>query len=64
MVACAPGQAPTVLALIIGSILAVMLFVLPTFGQTASQPVPENASAKSYGDGWECNIGFWLNENT
>lgn len=54
---------PTVMALFIGSILAVMLFALPAFGQTAGQPMPENASAKSYGDGWECNIGFRLNEN-
>lgn len=61
--ACAPAQTPTVMALFIGSILAVMFFVLPAFGQTASQPMPENASAKSYGDGWECNIGFRLNEN-
>ncbi len=61
--ACAPAQTPTVMALFIGSILAVMLFVLPAFGQTASQPMPENASAKSYGDGWECNIGFRLNED-
>ncbi|GAA4215227.1 hypothetical protein GCM10022290_00080 [Sagittula marina] len=26
--------------------------------------MPENASAKSYCDGWECNIGFRLNEDT
>ena len=61
--ACAPAQTPTVMALFIGSILAVMLFALPAFGQTAGQPMPDNASAKSYGDGWECNIGFRLNEN-
>ncbi|MDP2520880.1 hypothetical protein Q8W33_20125 [Shimia thalassica] len=61
--ACIPAQTPTVMALFIGSILAVMLFVLPAFAQTDAQPMPENASAKSYGDGWECNIGFRLNEN-
>ena len=51
------------MALFVGSITAVLLFALPTFAQTASQPMPENASTKSYGDGWECNIGFRLNEN-
>lgn len=59
-----PAQTPTVMALFIGSIIAVLLFALPVFAQTASQPMPENASAKSYGDGWECNIGFRLNEST
>lgn len=61
--ACVPAQTPTVMALFIGSILAVLLFALPAFGQTAGQPMPDNASAKSYGDGWECNIRFRLNEN-
>ena len=54
---------PTIMALVIGSIIAVLLLALPAFAQTAAQPMPENASAKSYGDGWECNIGFRLNEN-
>ncbi len=61
--ACTPAQTPTVMALFIGSIFVVMLFVLPAFGQSAGQQVPENASAKSYGDGRECNIGLWLNKN-
>lgn len=56
--ACAPAQTTTVMALFIGSILAVMLFILPAFGQTAGQLVPENASAKSYGNGWECLHGL------
>lgn len=51
------------MALFMGSIIAVMLFVLPAFAQSAALPIPENASAKSYGDGWECNIGFRLSEN-
>ncbi len=54
---------PTIIALFIGSIIAVLLFSLPAFAQTATQRMPENASVKSYGDGWECNIGFRLNEN-
>ena len=55
---------PTAGILIIGLIVTVLSLALPAFGQTADQPMPENASAKSYGDGWECNIGFRLNENT
>lgn len=61
--ACAPAQTATVMALFIGSVLAVMLFALPAFGQTAGQPMPDNASAKLYGDGRECNIGFRLNKS-
>lgn len=60
----APAQTLTVMALFVGSILTLMLLALPAFAQTGSQPMPENASAKSYGDGWECNIGFRLNETT
>ena len=54
---------PTVMALFVGSIIAVMLLALPAFAQTAALTMPENASAKRYGSGWECNIGFRLNEN-
>lgn len=54
---------PTIMAPVIGSIIAILLLALPAFAQTAAQPMPENASAKSYGGGWECNIGFRLNEN-
>ncbi|UWS77992.1 hypothetical protein N1037_11900 [Phaeobacter sp. G2] len=61
--ACAPAETPTIIALFVGSILAVILLLTPAFAQTGSQPMPENASAKSYGDGWECDIGFRLNEN-
>ena len=61
--ACAPAKTPTIIALFVGSILAVILLLTPAFAQTGSQPMPENASAKSYGDGWECDIGFRLNEN-
>lgn len=49
--------------LFIGLIAAVLLFALPAFAQSAPLPIPENASAKSYSDGWECNTGFRLNEN-
>lgn len=35
-------------------ILALFILALPAI----SQSMPENASAKSYGDGWECDIGY------
>ncbi len=47
-------------ALIVLPICALLLFSTPAYAQSTSQPVPENASAKSYGDGWECNIGYRL----
>lgn len=50
--------------LFLGLIAAVLLYALPAFAQSTAPPMPENASAKSYGDGWECNIGFRLNENS
>lgn len=56
-----PANTSTVMALFMGSTIAVILLALPAFSQTATQSMPENASAKSYGDGWECDIGFRLN---
>ncbi len=58
----ASAKTPTIIALFVGPILAVILLLTPAFSQTGSQPMPENASTKSYGDGWECDIGFRLNE--
>lgn len=43
----------------LGTLCAVMLMALPSF----AQPVPDNASAKSYGDGWECDIGYRQRED-
>ncbi len=59
---CTPAQRPPIIGLFAGSILALMLFVLPALAQNSAQPMPENASTRSYGDGWECDIGFRLNE--
>ena len=53
-----PTDTPTFMALFMGSIIAVLLFALPAFAQSAALPIPENASAKSYGDGWECDRNF------
>ena len=39
-----------------GPIIALFLFAMPAFAQT----MPENASAKSYGEGWQCNVGYRL----
>ena len=64
IVAQIPTETPTVVVQLMGLIFAVLLLALPAVAQTAAQPIPENASAKSYGDGWECNTGFRLNENT
>lgn len=44
------------------SVCFLFLAVLPALAQTTSLPLPENASPKSYGEGWECNIGYRLNE--
>lgn len=51
------------MALLMGAIIAVLLLALPGVAQTTARAMPENASAKSYGGGWECNTGFRLNEN-
>lgn len=64
VVAQIPANTSTVMALFMGVIVAVILLAHPAFSQTAVEPMPENASAKSYGEGWECNIGFRLKEKT
>jgi len=58
-----PADTATVTTLLAGLVIAVMLLSLPAFAQTAAQPMPENASAKKYASGWECNIGFRLNDD-
>ena len=55
---------PTFMTLFMSSIIAILLFTLPVTAQTASQPMPDNASVKSYGEGWECDPGYRLNKNT
>ena len=47
-----------VMWLLAASLCALFLTTLPAQAQTTLQPMPENAIAKSYGAGWECNIGF------
>ncbi|WP_223428432.1 hypothetical protein [Tateyamaria pelophila] len=46
--------------LFMGSICILLLFAMPAVAQSTATPMPENASAKSYGDGWECDIGYRL----
>lgn len=43
-------------AFLVGPIFALLVLALPAFAQS----MPENASPRSYGDGWECNIGYRL----
>ena len=50
----------TIKALFVFPVCALFLFSLPAPAQSTSQSMPENASAKSYGDGWKCNIGYRL----
>lgn len=45
-----------IMALFVGSICILFLFAMPAFAQS----MPENAGAKSYGSGWECNVGYRL----
>ncbi|WP_422063322.1 hypothetical protein [Shimia sp.] len=40
-----------------GPMLALLLFSMPVLAQA----IPENASAKKYSDGWECDLGYRLN---
>ena len=47
--------------LLIASLSFLLMAALPAEAQTAPQPMPENASAQSYGDGWECDVGYRLN---
>lgn len=42
------------LVFFMGSIFALLLLAMPSLAQI----MPENASAKRYGDGWECNVGY------
>ena len=47
--------------LLILAVCALLSVAPPLHAQTALQPIPENASPQSYGDGWECDIGYRLN---
>lgn len=38
----------------LGPVFGLLLLAMPAFAQT----MPENASAKSYGEGWDCDIGY------
>ena len=58
------NNSQTVMWLLTGAICVLLLTALSTHAQSAKLPVPENASSKSYGDGWECNIGYRLNGET
>ena len=60
----APGETlvqsdkSTIMTLFAGAFCALLLLALPAHPQSARSAMPANASAKTYGEGWECNIGF------
>lgn len=35
-----------------------LVFAAPVFSQSSTSSIPENAHAKSYSDGWECNLSY------
>jgi len=53
-------QAEMALALFFGTLLALLVLAVPGIAQNTSQPIPENAGPKSFGVGWQCNVGFRL----
>lgn len=58
-----PKCAQSIMAYVFGSVCALFFVVAPAVAQSTAPPMPENASAKRYGEGWECNSGFRLNED-
>lgn len=48
----------TVLALLVLAIMSLLILGTPSLAQTEIAPIPENAHAKSFGDGWECDPSF------
>lgn len=46
-----------------GAIFALLAFATPSFAQSGVGPMPENAHAKSYGEGWECDLSYRLAGN-
>ena len=46
----------------VGSFFVLMLLAVPGFAQSTAAAIPENASAKRYGTGWECDLGFRQSE--
>ncbi len=51
------ADARILFAVFMGPVFALLLLAIPAL----AQPMPENASAKSYGSGWDCDIGYRLN---
>ncbi len=52
------AETQTLMRLLAGSICVLLWAALPVHAQIALQPIPENASPQSYGDGWKCDIGY------
>ncbi|MCV2875087.1 hypothetical protein OE810_02330 [Rhodobacteraceae bacterium XHP0102] len=45
-------------------VAAVSAFAVSAFAQDGNGPVPENAEAQNYGDGWNCSLGYRFNEGS
>ena len=61
---CGERALVSALNIIAGTILILTLLALPGFAQSTGLTVPENASAKTYGDGWDCDLGFRQSEES
>ena len=59
---CGEFASVRTLNFIAGWFFVLMLLAIPGYSQSTSLAVPENASAKKYGGGWECNLGFRQND--
>lgn len=51
-------------AFALAAMSASALFVGTALGQGAAGPLPDNAHAETYGNGWECNHGFSETDGT
>ncbi len=43
-----------------GTICVLLAIAAPSFSQSGAASVPENAHAKTYGEGWECDLSYRL----
>jgi hypothetical protein len=63
---CVPQQSSvkvSMMRILLGLGLLLAL-AAPPFAESAAVSLPENAHVKSYGDGWECDLGYRADGNT
>ncbi|WP_189639090.1 hypothetical protein [Paramylibacter ulvae] len=51
------------LSILIGFVCALNIFSSSVLAQISIETVPKHAHAKSYGDGWECDIGYRIKDS-